>query len=146
MSVLESLSEAGKKIDSVMQEVTEKAKAELAVELQKFMVEHPEIKAIGWTQYTPYFNDGDRCEFSVLGLNYSLVDEREDSFYGDGWNEAYGVRRDTNLRSDTAKDLEDLYEELCSSSVAPIMEAVFVDHSKVLVTQDGVEVEFYDHD
>ena len=25
----------------------------------------PEITTIRWTQYTPYFNDGDTCEFSV---------------------------------------------------------------------------------
>ena len=26
---------------------------------------HPDIIAIRWTQYTPYFNDGDVCEFGV---------------------------------------------------------------------------------
>jgi hypothetical protein len=25
----------------------------------------PNLKSFGWTQYTPYFNDGDTCEFSI---------------------------------------------------------------------------------
>lgn len=25
----------------------------------------PNLESIGWTQYTPYFNDGDTCEFGV---------------------------------------------------------------------------------
>lgn len=29
------------------------------------------IKAIAWTQYTPYFNDGDVCEFSVGDFSYT---------------------------------------------------------------------------
>jgi len=30
-----------------------------------FLEAHPEIKCIFWSQYTPYFNDGDPCTFSV---------------------------------------------------------------------------------
>lgn len=32
---------------------------------KEFFEEYPEIVAVGWNQYTPYFNDGDTCEFSV---------------------------------------------------------------------------------
>lgn len=33
-----------------------------------FFQDHPEAKAIVWTQYTPYFNDGDACVFRVNEL------------------------------------------------------------------------------
>lgn len=29
------------------------------------LIEDPNVHSFGWTQYTPYFNDGDTCEFSV---------------------------------------------------------------------------------
>ncbi len=31
------------------------------------------VKAVAWTQYTPYFNDGDECEFSVNEKQFSFV-------------------------------------------------------------------------
>lgn len=42
---------------------------------------YPEIRSVVWTQYTPYFNDGDTCTFSVhdfdvnLGTDDSIQDE-----------------------------------------------------------------------
>ncbi|SDH18098.1 hypothetical protein SAMN05421505_11285 [Sinosporangium album] len=38
------------------------------------LMESPRIEAIRWTQYTPYFNDGDVCEFSVYGASYKVND------------------------------------------------------------------------
>lgn len=44
------------------------------------------VEAIRWTQYTPYFNDGEACEFSVHEPYIRFVDgdeeagEREDGF------------------------------------------------------------------
>jgi hypothetical protein len=34
---------------------------------------YPEIRSVVWTQYTPYFNDGDTCEFSVHEFDVNLV-------------------------------------------------------------------------
>jgi hypothetical protein len=63
--------------------VIEKIKAELAAfekkkqafvtELRKefptmfteLFAQAPKLKSVSWTQYTPYFNDGDTCEFSA---------------------------------------------------------------------------------
>lgn len=33
--------------------------------LLRAVLNDPRIHTIGWTQYTPYFNDGEPCEFSV---------------------------------------------------------------------------------
>lgn len=64
----------------------EKKKA-LIAELQKefpvmfaeIFAQAPNLKSFGWTQYTPYFNDGDSCEF---GTNFSYP-------YINGANEDY---------------------------------------------------------
>ena len=43
------------------------------------------VENIFWTQYTPYFNDGDACEFSVHDVYLSLKDENdEDDDYDEG--------------------------------------------------------------
>lgn len=57
-----------------------------------FFENNPEIKAVGWTQGTPSFNDGDPCVFSVYEVQYSKeevdpedgVHENEDDEEG-GW-------------------------------------------------------------
>ncbi len=37
----------------------------------------PEVSAVGWNQYTPYFNDGESCEFSVGDFYPVVVDNLE---------------------------------------------------------------------
>lgn len=56
----------------------------------------PELEFITWTQYSPYFNDGDECTFSVHDLEYKLKgetpeddDEDEDYFYEGRYNSLY---------------------------------------------------------
>lgn len=49
---------------------------------KEFFDNYPEIQAIGWEQYTPYFNDGEPCVFSVgeksfLDQDTSLEDAGE---------------------------------------------------------------------
>lgn len=57
---------------------------------------HPEITAFVWTQYTPYFNDGEPCEFSVGDVNITNIPLDSEMFeditpYGeyDGEEEVY---------------------------------------------------------
>lgn len=111
--------------------------------LQEFMKTYPNIKAIGWAQYTPYFNDGEECVFSLHGLHASVEDERDEDFYGDGWVELYGDSEEGfgEVEWKALKDLEKTLGELEEE-----LEAVFGDHVKVIVTKEGVEVEEYEHD
>jgi hypothetical protein len=34
----------------------------------------PKLKSFGWTQYTPYFNDGDTCEFGT-NIDYLYIND-----------------------------------------------------------------------
>jgi len=38
----------------------------------------PEIESVYWAQYTPYFNDGDSCVFSVHEPQYRLAGDEEE--------------------------------------------------------------------
>lgn len=38
----------------------------------------PEVTGIHWTQYTPYFNDGESCEFSVNEFCFHILEDEDD--------------------------------------------------------------------
>jgi hypothetical protein len=74
------------KIKAEVAAFDEKKKALLA-ELQKdfpamfteLFAEAPNLKSFGWTQYTPYFNDGDSCEFGV-NFDYPYINGANEDY------------------------------------------------------------------
>lgn len=97
--------------------------------------EHPELVTVSWTQYTPYFNDGSECYFSVNEQYVNGLDsygEESSEYTEDMPTVSDGCRASV---SEVLGDFErDEYKE------------IFGDHVKVLVTRDGVSVQAYDHD
>jgi ArsR family metal-binding transcriptional regulator len=59
-------------LDQVMKEAFEKGRLLLSEALTAVFEEYPQVESISWTQYTPYFNDGDACEFSVNSYSIEL--------------------------------------------------------------------------
>ncbi len=53
--------------------VSEKGKALLAAVFGQMFAVEPRIRRIQWRQYTPYFNDGEACEFSVHDRSFDLA-------------------------------------------------------------------------
>jgi hypothetical protein len=143
MSITAVLGELSAKREQIEAAAREQAKAILAPGLQEFMNSHPDVKAIGWTQYTPYFNDGEECIFGVHGLHASAKDERDDSLYGDGWEEIYS-KVPEGFSPESWKALQELESAL--SGGEPELKAAFGDHVQVIVTRDGVDIDSYDHD
>jgi hypothetical protein len=143
MSIVARLSELSGKRAEIEAAAREQAKAILAPGLQEFMAEHPEVKAIGWTQYTPYFNDGEECTFGVNDLHASMSDERDDDVGGDGWEYLYG-KTTKGFSQKSWDDLLKLQEAL--GGAEPELKAAFGDHVRVIVTRDGIDVEEYEHD
>lgn len=67
---LNDLKKAKKEYDDLV-----KAKGEKIVRaaIKEFFEIHPEIVALRWKQYTPYFNDGDACVFRYCGCEAKLA-------------------------------------------------------------------------
>ncbi len=143
MSIVAALSELSGKRKQIEEAAREQAKAILAPGLQKFMEAHPDIKAIGWTQYTPYFNDGDPCVFGINELYVSATDERDEEVGGEGWFYLWGTP-EKGLSEQSWADLIELKKALEGSEDE--LEAAFGDHVRVIVTPTGVDVEEYEHD
>lgn len=138
-NLMKTLEDVSKK----RQELTEQMKVVLSEGIKEFMIEHPEVKALGWTQFTPYFMDGEECVFSVNDLHVSFTDEREDSLYDEGWEELYSdcpENVDTKLWDQLHK-----FEDLLHKAEEDLR-AAFGDHVQVIITQDGIVTEEYEHE
>lgn len=124
------------------------------------------IKAIAWTQYTPYFNDGEPCEFGVgdwsftsnpkvasAWLNEAAGDE-EDAYDDNGdpiteyfrtdfyhyeapWSDRY-PHPDGFKKDDIELPDAGAFEQ--------VLNETFGDHTTVVVTPERVVQFYYEHD
>lgn len=180
MSAYETLID---KINAKTRELEEKRK-EFMKELQQdfvpitkeFFNEVPLVQAVVWTQYTPYFNDGDECVFSVHEPNFVVSgfdpDELESPYeYED--DEKYRTLSTGNWIEDIARYREYKNADWAKSSIEKLEQNIkdypgydakitafadflqsneellndlYGDHVAVYLTEDNVVVEEYDHD
>lgn len=117
-------------------EQVENLRVQLQETGEKFLIEnfketfekYPKLERISWSQYTPYFNDGEECTFSS---NHDYA-EIEGEGIKDG-DETYRA-----IEEDINKFLSQFDDELLKS--------LFGDHVQIIVTKEGISIEEYDHD
>lgn len=150
MSKLEGLRKLKEEYQKRIREDGEKALKETFVEL---FDKYPELKSITWAQYTPYFNDGDTCTFSVREFDFGLADDAPED-----WKEAMGEYADSDYhygesiytaRHTSIPKLKELavdVTQLGRDMPDDLLQYIFGDHCQVVVTRDGMEVLEYEHD
>jgi len=99
---------------------------------KEFFDKHPSAESISWTQYTPYFNDGDPCYFSVNEMELNA-----DEDYEDEEKNSEESQEDPTL-TDDFWELQNIPEE--------VLKSVFGDHVSVTATRDGFNVRKCNHD
>jgi hypothetical protein len=123
---------------------------------KQFFAENPLVKAIKWDQYTPYFNDGDSCEFSVNDPMFINTDDA-DALSDCRWEEYQGEDESVEVYTEWGGDFTEISKEMkdnirmfskfiCSDEMSDVMESVFDDHSTITVTANGFDVDELDHD
>jgi hypothetical protein len=158
--LLEERAELNKKFQIKAQELFKETTKE-------FFDKNPGITAVIWTQYTPFFNDGDTCEFSVGEPSFTNAegDDLDDcTSYGEyeGDNESVWCEGDWILTGDSdytkerRKNMDMSGVDIASVSkfsgliqsgdMEDVMEAMFGDHVRVIATRDGFDVNDHDHD
>jgi hypothetical protein len=126
---------------------------------KQFFDQNPAVTAIHWTQYTPYFNDGDTCEFGVNDVYFTNATpeqfqedvSRWGEYEGEDmnvWSESvwgfkYHKDRYFDINIDQARELSDL---IGSADMEEVMKAMFGDHVRVVATREGFDVDEVDHD
>ena len=120
--------------------------------IKEFFDMNPEIRVIKWSQYTPYFNDGDSCIFNVHEPTFSnsepdnvtcwgeLEEERDREFAFQG---EWSIPTHLEHKEDV---FEDFTRVICSSEMKDVLHGMFGDHVCVTCTSEGIDVEEYEHD
>lgn len=96
----------------------------------------PNLKAIRWHQYTPYFNDGDECVFGVHGAYFS-VGAVEGGDYDDGFECYFDDKKQQELINTFNRNLE---------NISDMLKIAFGDHAQITLTEKEIEVDEYEHD
>lgn len=73
----EQMSALNKEIAALKKSHIESSKKVFHNAVAAFFKAFPEIEAMMWHQYTPYFNDGDSCEFSVHDLYFVTKEDKQ---------------------------------------------------------------------
>ena len=139
----EQYEKIGKEFLDLVDENLDNALMEIVKKLPK------KYKKIGWTQYTPYFNDGDSCEFQVYyevdylyinGESIETLSELQSRYLENG---TWYVNLDWN--KEVCDDLL-RFAQLISSIPKNVMMEAYGDHALVEVSRTKVERNNYDHD
>lgn len=125
---------------------------------------NPSVKCMTWVQFTPYFNDGDPCTFSVSaenpcrsrfpndGMDWTIVAGTaypvDDSPYPEQEFEAdfFDDYEYMDPLAESEPDQFTALESFLSSLPDDIMRRVFGDGVKVFVWEGGMMTEEYSHD
>lgn len=161
-----TLIEFAEKMKVLEDEMRNEGKSALMESFREFFSEFTEVSELRWCQYTPYFNDGDTCEFSVGDIVFFLDPESKnlepdtatcvtekvreegedrDDDYREGDGYVFPNSRKRTPREDSLVNaVRDINKT--ASKLEKLFLLAFGDHVKVKANRDRVEVEDYDHD
>jgi hypothetical protein len=157
---LKELKEKQSQISDIKKQVLDLSSG-IFEDFYKYIFEkYPTLESFGWTQYTPYFNDGDTCIFSVntdyISVNDEYVDEAK-------WSSEVNVinwgnwNRELKVYEGRVEEPNPNYDPVLTAASNEITNFLgnfdndfylskFGDHASITVTKDGVDISDYDHD
>lgn len=138
-----------KEMSTLRKESQERCKAAFHEGAMALFEVHPELKKFSWRQYTPYFNDGDTCTFSVCRDAEAIdVNDVEDS-YEVAKEATWDGNKSTPIPPNERHPLhaaQAAVAEFLNIFDEEDLQDAFGDHAEVVVTRKGVKVESYQHD
>jgi hypothetical protein len=112
------------------------------------------VEKVRWTQYTPYFNDGEVCSFGLYEIQVKMVGEDIAGYDDDGYISTYEMTEFRRYETPThivkpqftevhpaLKTLNDQIKHF-----EDFLLVSFGDPAEVTATRDGFHVDFYDHE
>ncbi len=127
------------------------------------------LEALRWRQYTPYFNDGDSCEFGVREAEFYIggtrfQDEHRSKYERDEWVDSYAFYKGASYDqtkhwtdptrvsysywepADEIVHMSANFFDKSLQDLEEVLKEVFGDHVKVTYRDGEFTVEDYDHD
>jgi hypothetical protein len=132
--------------------------------LVRAALDNETIHSFGWSQFTPYFNDGDPCKFSAGELWVRLVtdevEEDEDAyeFFLSSREDELGIipvvyseGKRTKLPYEGPDEIRFLMLEALSHAVTSgefneVLLTLFGDHAAIMFTREKIVVDCFDHE
>lgn len=157
---LKDLRDSQNQISKIKKDILEKSN-DLFLEFSKQIFQkYPKLQSFGWTQYTPYFNDGDACVFNA-NVDYLFINGKpaeESDWYSEknviDWGKFdretktyVGRVEEPNIKF--TKELFDACQEIrefLQNFDNDFYLSKFGDHADVTVTPIGISVEECEHD
>lgn len=157
------------KIRTELQKAEKSASKEIMDMLKELMANNPMLEAMRWHQYTPSFNDGEPCEFSIGELEFKFSDninseannkaeysddEDSDDDSNSGFYDSYSIddflekktdilnHKEMSVLKKAIKDANKVFSKLCEMESQ--LETMFGTNMEITVTKDGIETENYD--
>lgn len=114
-------------------------------DLQYLCQEIKGLARIKWTQYTPYFNDGESCEFSVNSVTFNFKGDEDGGDNNDGFLDIYDLKSSKNTELIKCKEIDDL---ITNNDIEDILYDMFGDHVEVIfdVKSGKFEPSDFSHD
>ena len=142
--IKERMAALNEELEAVREKAREQGKVLFEQACKSLFDSHPCLVAFKWDQYTPYFNDGDTCEFSVNDLYFKFTeapDEDHAYTYDDEFYEfMHNAPESPQLLA--SKAVEEVHKLIDEDTYLDL----FGDHVEVTVTRDGVETSECDHE
>lgn len=129
----EQFTEFKEQIKVLREKITHTGEQFLLSQLKMTFEKYPQLRQISWTAYTPYFNDGETCEYSSHHRSPELEIDGEDG---------ETARWDSPLYKEIRAELSNF---LCQFD-SDLMYDLVGDHAKVIITKEGISIEEYEHE
>lgn len=158
--MIAEIKEKQAEIKRLQKELQEKSSKIFLSAFKKLFEENPRLTSFSWTQYTPYFNDGDTCYFAAH-TDYIYVNG-EDASDSDWLHEknviSWGTyNREKRVYEGRVEVDNPNYDKELSESTEKVKKFLslfdddfyqkqFGDHVRVTVTPNGIETEDYEHE
>lgn len=146
----QTLNEISAEFEKVKTELRTKAEAAINVAFKECFDNHPELTCISFTAFTPYFNDGEPCEYGVHSFHVSNAKDIDSvSPYGelDGDDSEEFIKSSWNDKENVYADVWAIEKFAGSNLGEELFEHAFGDGVFVRVTRDGdIIIGEHDHD
>lgn len=170
---MSSLNEYSKKLKDLRKEINKEAKKLILISAKELFEKHERIKACGWAQYIPAFNDGDPCVFSLtefevaIGFTnedfekyFSHLSKNDDYLEGEQdynseagflyiknaiWFNVYEMSHEHLKHYFDDQMINDLKDFMSGVyDIQSELESIFGSNARILITREGLTVEDYD--
>jgi hypothetical protein len=144
MTVANQFSDLTNELKELKARMVARGKEVFKEEAVKIFENDPTLESFSWTQYTPYWCDGEPCYFGVN--DYLTVEFNDGTEPLEDWDDHSAKYADQQDVTSEQVESANAAHALVSLIPEEVMEDIFGDHVKVTVYKDKIEVDEYDHE